>query len=519
MEPNPRRPKPQREKHVTPPPLEGMAVSVFSLPSAPLFQEEDEGGEECGWGEGTEGNAEPLSTSPTAAADRYYTIRVATVVLNRENPQQPALLLAEVVKGQRDSGSLIRPPSSESSIPVAMLSAVFALLALATVSDAALPRRVVCPNGKTVANKACCALFPVLEDIQANMFDLDEPCGDAAHTALRVAFHDAIGFSNTRRSFGTGADGSIFIFAETELAFDANLGIADAFNLEAPFIAKHNISVADFIQFAASVSLTECPGVVRPTFMFGRVDAKFPAPDGTVPEPFDPVSTILARMADAGFSPAEVVALLASHSIAGADDVDPTISGVPFDSTPSVFDTQFFVETQLRGTLFPGTSRNQGEAMSPMHGEIRLLSDSNLARDPATACLWQANVNNQAHMASSFQAAFAKMQVLGQDVSKMVDCSDVIPVPPVLSASAARAFLPPGTSMKDIEHACAGKPFPTLPTAPGPQETVAEMSVLSLTFAVLNADWSSPSSPQDPATDGPCQDDGQGCTPSLLGLA
>jgi hypothetical protein len=37
----------------------------------------------------------------------------------------------------------------------------------------------------------------------------------------------------------------MFIFAETELAFDANLGIADAFNLEAPFIAKHNISVAD----------------------------------------------------------------------------------------------------------------------------------------------------------------------------------------------------------------------------------------------------------------------------------
>ncbi|KAF7377245.1 Peroxidase [Mycena sanguinolenta] len=427
-------------------------------------------------------------------------------------------MLTEVVKSQRDSGSFIRPPSSESSVPVAMLPTIFVLLAaLATASDAALTRRVVCPDGNTVTNEACCALFPVLEDIQANMFDLDEPCGDAAHTALRVAFHDAIGFSNTQPSFGyeiispspdttadhqdsTGADGSIFIFAETELSFGANLGIADAFNLEAPFIAKHNISVADFIQFAGAVSLTECPGTARPTFMFGRVDAKFPAPDGTVPEPFDPVSTILARMADAGFSPAEVVALLASHSIAGADDVDPTISGVPFDSTPSVFDTQFFVETQLRGTIFPGTGGNQGEVESPMHGEIRLLSDSNLARDSATACLWQANVNNQAHMASSFQAAFAKMQVLGQDVSKMVDCSDVIPVPPVLSASAGRAFLPPGTSMNDIEQACAETPFPTLPTAPGPQETVAEI-------------------PQDPATDGQCQDDGEGCTPDVLGLA
>ncbi|KAJ7483758.1 manganese peroxidase 2 [Mycena galericulata] len=376
-----------------------------------------------------------------------------------------------------------------------MLSKTFILLAaLATASNAALTRRVTCPDGKnTVTHAACCALFPVLEDIQANMFDLTDPCGDAAHTALRVSFHDAIGFSNSERSFGNGADGSILIFAETELNFSANLGIADAFNLEVPFIQKHNISVADFIQFAGAVSLTECPGIARPTFMFGRVDAKAPAPDGTVPEPFQSVTAILERMGDAGFTPAEVVALLASHSIAGADDVDPTISGVPFDSTPSVFDTQFFVETQLTGTLFPGTGGNQGEVMSPIAGEIRLQSDFELARDSRTACLWQANVNNQQHMATTFKAAFAKMQVLGQDVSKMVDCSEVIPVPPPISAKQAQAFFPPTLSRRNVQQACADTAFPNLPTAPGGAETVAEIV-------------------QDPATDGACQDDGSGCT-------
>ncbi|KAF8148787.1 manganese-dependent peroxidase [Mycena galopus ATCC 62051] len=373
-----------------------------------------------------------------------------------------------------------------------MFSTAFVLLsALATVSNAGLTRRVTCAGGGTTSNEACCALFPVLEDIQANMF-VDDDCADAAHTALRVAFHDAIGFSKSKPSFGTGADGSIFIFGETELSYGANLGIADAFNLEAPFIQKHNISVADFIQFAATISLTKCPGVLQPPFMFGRVDAKFPAPDGTVPEPFQSVEAILARMADAGFTPAELVALLASHSIAGADDVDPTISGVPFDSTPSVFDTQFFVETQLRGTLFPGTGGNQGEVESSIAGELRLQSDSELARDSATACLWQANVNNQAAMARSFQQAFLKMGLVGQDVSKMVDCSDVIPAPPTLSASQAQAFFPPGLTIKDIEQACASKPFPNLPTAPGAAETVPEIV-------------------QDPATDGNCQDDGTGC--------
>ena len=114
-----------------------------------------------------------------------------------------------------------------------------------------------------------------------------------------------------------------------------------------------------------------------------------PTPDGTIPEPFDTVDSILARFADAGnFTPQEVVWLLSSHTIAAADEVDPTIPGTPFDSTPEIFDTQFFIETQLRGTLFPGTGGNQDEVESPLRGELRLQSDSELARDSRTDCEW-----------------------------------------------------------------------------------------------------------------------------------
>ena len=63
-----------------------------------------------------------------------------------------------------------------------------------TVAAAALVRRVTCPDGNVVSNKKCCVLFPVLEDIQKNLFDNGE-CGEDAHSALRIAFHDAIGFS------------------------------------------------------------------------------------------------------------------------------------------------------------------------------------------------------------------------------------------------------------------------------------------------------------------------------------
>ena len=53
-------------------------------------------------------------------------------------------------------------------------------------------------------NAACCSLFPIMEDIQANLFDGGE-CGEDTHESLRLTFHDAIGFSpslTARGEFG-----------------------------------------------------------------------------------------------------------------------------------------------------------------------------------------------------------------------------------------------------------------------------------------------------------------------------
>ncbi|KAI0041317.1 class II peroxidase [Auriscalpium vulgare] len=345
------------------------------------------------------------------------------------------------------------------------------LAAFIGAANAAITRRVACPDGvHTATNAACCALFPIVDDIQTNLFDGGE-CGEETHESLRLTFHDAIGFSLSKGAAGGGgADGSMITFADIETNFHANNGIDEIVGEQAPFIAKHNITAGDFIQLAGAVGLSNCPGAPQLEFLFGRPAATAPAPDLTVPEPFDTITDILARFADTGFSPAEVVALLASHTVAAADHVDPSIPGTPFDSTPFTFDTQVFVEVQLRGTLFPGDGPNQGEVQSPLHGEIRLQSDHDLARDSRTACFWQANVNQQAHMASSFKAAMAKLAVLGQDTSTMVDCSEVIPVPPPFTGTAT---IPAGLSQNDIEQACATAPFPALQVAPGPQTSVA----------------------------------------------
>ncbi|KAI0367672.1 manganese peroxidase 2 [Pilatotrama ljubarskyi] len=355
------------------------------------------------------------------------------------------------------------------------LASFVSVLAALQAANGAITRRVACPDGvNTASNAACCTLFAIRDDIQQNLFDGGE-CGEEVHESLRLTFHDAIGISPkiaaTGAFGGGGADGSIALFEDIETNFHANLGVDEIIDEQRPFIQRHNITTADFIQFAGAIGVSNCPGAPRLDVFVGRKDATQPAPDKTVPEPFDTVDSILARFADAGgFTAAEVVALLASHTVAAADHVDPSIPGTPFDSTPELFDTQFFIETQLRGTLFPGTGGNQGEVESPLHGELRLQSDSELARDSRTACEWQSFVNNQAKLQSAFKAAFRKMTVLGHNPSDLIDCSEVVPTPP---APASKAHLPAGLSHNDIEQACASTPFPTLPTDPGPVTSVA----------------------------------------------
>ncbi|TDL16015.1 manganese peroxidase 1 precursor [Rickenella mellea] len=350
-----------------------------------------------------------------------------------------------------------------------VLASLISVVALFQASQAGLIKRVACPNSKhTATNAACCSWFNVLDDLQVNV--LFSECGEASHSALRIVFHDAIGFSKTS-NMGGGADGSIILFGDTELEFAANNGIDEIAGDLQTVADAHGKTYGDIIQFAGAVGVANCAGAPRLQFLAGRPNATAPAPDGTVPDPFQPVTTILARMADAGFSPAELVALLASHTMAAADKVDTTVPGTPFDSTADQFDTQVFIETQLRGISgFPGTGPHQGEVESPLAGEMRLQSDHNLARDPATACTWQSFANNHALMNSQFAAAMKKLTVLGQNTRHLIDCSEVIPVPKLTTVT---PHFPAGKTNADIEQACATAAFPHLPTLPGPAVSIA----------------------------------------------
>lgn len=51
---------------------------------------------------------------------------------------------------------------------------------------AALNKRVTCSTGQSVSDEACCAWFPVLEDIQQNLFNGGQ-CNAEAHESLRLS--------------------------------------------------------------------------------------------------------------------------------------------------------------------------------------------------------------------------------------------------------------------------------------------------------------------------------------------
>ncbi|KAF8803333.1 manganese peroxidase 1 [Phlegmacium glaucopus] len=321
----------------------------------------------------------------------------------------------------------------------------------------------------TVIRRATCdSLVPVVQLLQTNLFDGGE-CGEEAHSALRLAFHDAIGFS-VNGGKGGGADGSILIFNATETAFHANNGIDDITARQFPVFQQSGLSAGDFVHLAAAVGTSNCPGAPSLKFFLGRPPPLAPAPDLTVPEPTDSVTAIIARFADAGFSVPEIVALLSSHTIAAADKVDPTIPGTPFDSTVGTFDSQVFLEVLLTGSFFPGNGSQPGEVLAPLHGEMRLQSDFLIARDSRTACLWQKNINNQAAMTATFKAAMAKMQVLGQNTQDLIDCSSVVPTS---APFAGPIKYPASFSQADVQIACTEDPFPSLSTVAGPAPTVA----------------------------------------------
>ncbi|EKM82462.1 hypothetical protein AGABI1DRAFT_111078 [Agaricus bisporus var. burnettii JB137-S8] len=189
----------------------------------------------------------------------------------------------------------------------------------------------------------------------SNLASLVHPCRKRSGTNasvpaqwLRLAFHDIATYNNDN---GTGGlDGSIVY----ELGREENLSIGFNQSLT-DFEAFPNkyVSRADLIALGAIFSVATCQGPTIP-FRGGRIDA-WTAGDFGTPLPQDDITTLTDSFKRMGFSPSDMVGLIAcGHSIGGvtsADEPDivppgndpskPTI--VDFDSTGN-FDNKVVTE-------------------------------------------------------------------------------------------------------------------------------------------------------------------------------
>ncbi|KAK0496721.1 heme peroxidase [Armillaria luteobubalina] len=313
------------------------------------------------------------------------------------------------------------------------------LLSSSTIVFGIVTSRATCSNGNIVSSAECCVWFDVLEDIQAHMYN-GGICDEVASDAIRLTFHDAIGYSSSLFEQGLfgggGADGSII----------------PSLQVERPYAELHNVSFGDMIQFSGAVALRNCPGGPRLRFLAGRPPAMAAAPNnGLLPGAEETVDVLLSR-------------------VAFQEKVDPSIPFTPFDSTPTILDAQFFVETLLNGTDWPGDGEHVGEAKSPLDGEFRLLADHRLARDPRTACHWQSLISHPESIAPRFKRAMEKVAVIGQDANSLVDCSEVIPEPEAFDVPLPH--LPAGKSLEDIEASCPDVEFPHITADPGPSTAI-----------------------------------------------
>ncbi|KAL5113261.1 hypothetical protein ACEQ8H_008867 [Pleosporales sp. CAS-2024a] len=222
-------------------------------------------------------------------------------------------------------------------------------------------------------------------------------CGRDAHGAIRAPFHDCI---------NNGCDGSLILTGECSRA--ENGGLANICTKLSGWQKKYHVGAADMIQFAAATAIATCPMGPRVRALVGRKDSAVAAAPGGIPGVNDSPHSILAAFSAKGFSADDLIALLGTHSVAVQAVTDPKRAGQSLDSTPSIYDTKFYSET-LAGTA-----------------PFTLQSDKVLSNDKLLTPIWSKFASDRNAWASRFVSAWNRFSVIGNDVSNLRDCSNLI---------------------------------------------------------------------------------------------
>ena len=268
----------------------------------------------------------------------------------------------------------------------------------------------------TATPDVCCPWWPVSDDLTALFLDpVTGECTDDARAAIRLGFHDAASYSKKADMAGehtSGADGSMLLFRED--ARPENNGLQDITSKLAVIQANRGVGAADLIQFANQHATVTCPQGPRIAFFAGRKDATQAAPPGLVPEVHDSEQNLIDLMMDKTINARDLTALLGAHSSAKQFHVDvETPEGIQIDSTPGIWDTNFYNETLKE---------------SPSPGVFRFASDDVLSRSENMTAIWESFVGQQALWNFEYALSYSRLSILGvNNIDQLVDCSGPLP--------------------------------------------------------------------------------------------
>jgi catalase (peroxidase I) len=229
-----------------------------------------------------------------------------------------------------------------------------------------------------------------------------------------LGFHDAGAWD--KNSANGGADGS-FLMNFGEETRPENNGLQNIRTVLRGVQSKFNVGYADLAQYAHNHATVTCPRGPRIKTFVGRKDATRAAPTGLLPDANDSVENLIALFANKGLDADDLVALVGAHTTSKQRHFDPKPpnAGKPLDTTPGVWDVNFYNDT----------------LNSPKGNDkiFVLPSDQKLSVHSATKAEWHSYVGNQRSWNEDYAKAWIKMSLNGVvDLKKLSDCTKTLPL-------------------------------------------------------------------------------------------
>jgi hypothetical protein len=201
------------------------------------------------------------------------------------------------------------------------------------------------PSSKKCMADTCCIWRHIALDMEKLFRGQSGRCTKYARAAVRLGFHDAGTWSKFTDDYG-GADGSIIL--ANELGRAENNGLQDIGAVTLSWYnqySKYGVGMADLIQMEANVATVVCPLGPRVRTFVGRPDSTKPALNNLLPNVFADADSLIELFENKTIRAHGLTALVGAHTTSQQHIVDPTRAGDPQDTTPGIWDVNFYSQT------------------------------------------------------------------------------------------------------------------------------------------------------------------------------